>query len=482
MAILEAKTKYGVVKGVPGNDPHTTVFRGIPYAKPPIGELRFAPPCEPEPWNEPLLCDHFRDACIQFERRTSNGPKFFKTSSPRECARQVSQSEDCLYLDVYTPANSTEEKLPVMFWIYGGCFNSGYTFHPAYDGEAINRHGCILVTVSYRCNLMGFLALKDVASGNMGMLDQVMALKWVQENIGAFGGDKDNVTIFGQSAGGMSTKFHLVSPLSRGLFHKAIIHSGGGLNGADPTRPVEELAEISQKCLDILGWTKEDLMTRPAKEISVAMGDTAEELLQEKKELYVFQPCVDGYFLPEIPEKSLKEGKMADAEVINFSVTGDSWMFSRKVRGELQDRPEALRAFAYSPSQSMARNQNRIGGKPIRTCFFERLVPGDERGTPHGSELQYMFGTLSRFPRPWTPYDMELSYAMTKYWTNFAKTGDPNGEGLPQWPLYTEETPFTMHFTNDGFRAENIVDSAEADHVVEFTIAHPGMLESLEGF
>ncbi|MCD8022902.1 MAG: carboxylesterase family protein [Lachnospiraceae bacterium] len=410
MALLEAMTKYGPVKGVPGNDPHTTVFRGIPYAKPPVGELRFAPPQEPESWSEVLECAKFRNACIQFERRRSNGPIFYKTSSPRECAREVSQSEDCLYLDIYTPALSVGDKLPVMVWIYGGGFNSGYSFHPAYDGEEINRKGCILVTINYRCNVMGFLALDGVASGNMGMLDQVLALKWVQENITSFGGDKDNVLIFVQSAGGMSTKFHLVSPLSRGLFHKAIIHSGGGLNGADPTRPVEELKEISQKCLDILGWTKEDLMTRDASEISVCMGDTAEDMLKDNKELFVFQPCIDGVYLTEIPEISLKEGKMADVDVIDCTVEGDSWMFSRKVRDQLMDRPEVLRAFSYASTQSLARSQNRIGGKSIRTFYWERHVPGDHRGAPHGCDLQYMFGTLSRFERPWTSYDLELSY------------------------------------------------------------------------
>lgn len=482
MAMIETKTVYGPVKGRPGSDPRTTVFKGIPYAKPPVGALRFAPPCEPEPWTETLVCDAFRDAPIQYERRRSNGPLFFKTSSPRECARQVPESEDCLYLDIYTPAKSPQERLPVMVWIYGGGFNSGYSFHPAYDGEAINRHGCILVTINYRVNVMGFLALEGVAEGNMGLLDQILALKWVQANIGYFGGDKDNVLIFGQSAGGISTKFHLVSPLSRGLFHKAIIHSGGGMNGADPTRPVAELKELSQNCLDLLGWTKEDLFTRDASEISILMGDTAEDMMREKKELYIFQPCVDGYVLPEIPELSLKAGKMADADVINCTVEGDSWMFSRKVRDTLMDQPEVLRAFSYSPTQSMARNQNRIGKKAIRTFYWERHVPSDLRGAPHGCDLQYMFGTLSRFPRDWTEYDVQLSYMMTDYWTNFSKTGDPNGEGLPEWPLYTEDTPVTLHITDDGVRVEDIVDSETAQHVVEFTIAHPGMLESLEDF
>ncbi len=482
MALMEAKTRYGMVRGTPGNDPRTTVFRGIPYGKPPVGALRFAPPCEPEPWNDVLVCDHFQNACIQYERRVSDGPRFYATSSPRECAADVPQSEDCLYLDVYTPARTPEEKLPVMVWIYGGCFNSGYSRHPAYDGEAINRRGCILVTINYRCGVLGFLALDGVARGNMGLLDQNLALKWVQENIGAFGGDRENVLIFGQSAGGMSVKFHLVSPLSRGLFHKAVIHSGGGLNGADPTRPAEELKEITRTCLERLGWTREDLMTGDPFEITLKLGDTAEDLLREKKELYVFQPCVDGYFLPEIPEISIQNGNLADVDLINSSVEGDSWMFSRKVRAELTDQPEVLRAFSYSPSQSMARVQNRLGAKPVYACYWERHVPGDDRGAPHGCELQYLFGTLSRYPRPWTEYDAALSSLMTDYWTNFSKTGNPNGEGLPDWPAYTSETPVSLHITDGGVRAENIVDSPAAEHVIEFTIAHPGMLESLDGF
>lgn len=479
MAILTAKTNKGIVRGVPGNDPRTTVFRGIPFAKPPIGDLRFQPPQEAEPWEGELKCDKFRAACLQYERRQPMGILGVR---PRSEADEIPQSEDCLYLNVFTPANSADERLPVLCWIYGGGFNTGSSFHPTYDGEAFNRKGCILVTIAYRCNVMGFLALKGMTTGNMGLLDQVMALKWIQENIEAFGGDKDNVTIFGQSAGGISTKYHLVSDMSRGLFKRAVIHSGGGLNAADPTRPREELEEISQKCLDFLGWTAEDLMSRDASEVCISMGDAAEQIMKGTNELFVFQPCVDGTFFTELPEKSLKDGKMADADVICSTVTGDHWMFSRKVRHLLADRPDILHAFAYSPSQSLARNQVRIGGKPIRTCFFERRVPGDDRGSPHGCELQYMFGTVGRYNRPWEPYDLELSYMMTEYWANFAKTGDPNGAGLPNWPLYTEAEPLTLHITNDGVCAENLVESADADHVIEFTIAHPGMLETLEEF
>jgi len=486
MALLKAMTKYGIVAGVPVNDPRNTVFKGIPFARPPVGDLRFAAPQEPERWAGELVCDKWPKACIQY-RRTFQ-PKGAPWRGRPYMPPMPDGSEDCLYLNIWTPAEDAGEKLPVMFWIFGGGFAGGWSASPEFRGDAICRRGIILVTINYRCGALGFLSLPQLtardphsASGNYGILDQIMALKWVHENIAAFGGDPANVTIFGQSSGGMSVKFLLCSPLSRGLFKRAIIQSGGGLNAGDPTRPKEEIGKVTRECLELLGWTFDDLMTRDAQELNQRIMDAAYQVL-DFKELFFFQPCIDGYSITELPEKSIYEGRIMDADIICGTVAGDSWMFTRKVRHLLLNNEPALRAFAYSPGIAWARHQVNTGRKPIRTYFFERNVPGDEMGASHASDIFYIFGALDCRPLPWEKYDFSLSEAITDYWTNFAKTGDPNGKGLPQWPAFTAATPFTMNFTDDGFEARDLVDNAEANRVINFTIEHPGMLESLTDF
>lgn len=486
MSITKANTRYGVAVGVPGACGNT-VFRGVPYARAPVGELRLMPPEVPESWEGERVFDTFPKACIEYRRKApaQGAPKGKGGPPPRPV---LPQSEDSLFLNIFSPAESAEERLPVLFWIHGGGFNGGAGFEPEFDGTSMNRKGVILVTINHRGGPLGYLTHPYLdsrdprgVSGNYGLLDQRAAMQWVKENIAAFGGDPDNVTIFGQSSGGMSVKFHLCSPRSAGLFRRAIIQSGGGLNGADPVRPREELQKITQGALDILGWKPEDLLTSDAFEVSEKMSEAAAEYLQGK-ELFIYQPCIDGWFLEDMPERAILAGKLNSEDIMSGSVLGDSWMFSRKVRHLLEDDPAALRAFAYSPGISLARWQNRLGKKPIHTYFLER-DQGNGRGTPHASELAYIFGTLDLRPADATKtsFDYDLSDKFTSYWCNFARTGDPNGCGLPAWPAYTEETPVSLHGTDEYLRAENIVDNARAEQVIEYTIDHPGMLESAEG-
>lgn len=483
MAQLKVKTKYGVVSGVLDQNGNA-VFKGVPYAAPPVGEMRLMPPVPPQPWSGELVCDHFSKACIQYTRKVSaRGGAHAMQAGP-----VLEESEDSLYLNIWTPANSPEEKLPVMLWIHGGGFNNGAGSDPEFDGQAFSRRGIVLVTINHRGGPMGYLTHPYLdrrdprgVSGNYGLLDQRAALQWVQDNISAFGGDPENVTIFGQSSGGMSVKFHLGSPKSKGLFRRAIIQSGGGLNGADPVRPREELQKITQGALDILGWRPEELLTRDAKEISEKLSEAAAAYTQGK-ELFIFQACIDGWFLTDMPEQAILSGTLNTEEIMSGSLAGDSWMFSRKVRMLLQEDADALRAFAYTPGISLARQQIKNGKKPIYTYFLER-DQGGGRGMPHSSELAYVFGTLDTRTdhATKTPFDYALSEKLGAYWANFARTGDPNGAGLPEWPAYTEEHPVALHGTDTKLCAENIVDNPRAEQVIAYTMAHPGMLESIEG-
>lgn len=483
MALRIAKTNYGTVRGIPSANPAYTTFLGVPFAKPPVGELRFAHPQEPEPWQGELLCDHFTPPCIQ----------------GIWVGERIEMSEDCLYLNIFTPAQAPGEKLPVMFWIHGGGFSGGRADDPGYRGETCNGLGAILVTVNYRCNIMGFFNLpefenKEGYGGNLGLMDQIAALKWVKENIEAFGGDPERVMIFGQSAGGISTRMLLASPMARGLFSRAVAESGGGLNEADPVRPKEEFTQMCQKCLDHLGWTLEDVMTRDAEEVNDTMNEAVQAVM-DTWEVGYFQPYVDGLTLMDVPGKSIWAGDYMDVPIMCGTVAGDSWMFTRKVREELGGRVNCFRGFAYAAGVAWARRQIHTQRTPIYTFFMDRQQPQTHQETlyrhgapvygmrtPHCSEIAYIFGSLDLLGKPYSEYDYALSEAMSRYWVNFAKNGNPNGEGLPEWPLYTKETPYTMHFGDEGFGAEDIILTEDERRALDYTESHPGMLESLEGF
>ena len=490
MALEKVTTTYGVVVGAPRGD--STVFRGIPYAKPPVGARRFAPPEAPDAWEGERICKEFAPACIQGRR-------------PGEPVCDI--SEDCLYLNVYTPAVSADEKLPVLFWIYGGGFSGGSSSNPEFDGEAINRRGAILVTINYRCNVLGFFAHPELEkkyghNSSLGILDQIAALKWVRENIAFFGGDPERVLVFGQSAGGISVRMLLCSPLAKGLFSRAVVESGGGLNEADPILPQEEFSAFCQRCMERLGWSFEDIMARDAEEVSRSMDQAAREVIGGFAVGY-FQPFLDGCAITDVPGKLIKRGEYMDIPIICGTVAGDSWMFTRLVREQLRDNTPFFRGFSYAPGEAWARWQTRAGRTPIYTYYMDRKQPGGGpshtghrpaarhdgppygAGTFHGSEIAYVFGRLGwkgeHIGAPFSELDHQMSKAMTDYWVNFAKNGDPNGEGLPLWPKHTDETPFAMHFGDDGWRAENIVLTHDEERTLEHTIRNPGMLDTVEG-
>jgi para-nitrobenzyl esterase len=472
LALTTVSTKYGALRGVLGENSGNAVFKGIPYAKPPVRALRFQPPQEPRPWEGELRCCRYAPSAIQRE--------------PFEDPEVSEISEDSLYLNVWTPASDPGEKLPVMFWLHGGGFIAGSGASREFDGAALNRHGVILVTANYRLGALGFLALPELAerdgtTGNSGLLDQVAALKWVHGNIAAFGGDPGNITVFGFSAGGMSTRMLMCSPLARGLIRRVIVQSGGGISDSDYYRPLGEKMAICRKGMDRLGWSVEDIMEREAGEVADALHDATRDQL-EFWEKSVFQPDVDGRALTDSPGVSIWNGCCPDIPVIAGSVSGDiGWL--KIVRGEIADE-SMIPAFVYSRGVAWAIRQIEAGRRPIYTYHFERSQPenrwrGEGNRTPHGSEVAYVMGTLNR--EDFGEYDYALSAAMTGYWANFAKTGEPNGDGLKEWPPFTAERPVSMHFTDEGFEAEKLMKTPASERAVRFVANHPGVIKSLKG-
>lgn len=419
---LTVTTKQGAVKGFCSEDKQTVIFRGVPYAQPPVGELRFRRPQEHEPWEGVRDCTRFSAVCPQADLRGMDlyGKEFYD-------GEEVVMNEDCLYLNIWTPAGSTPESgLPVLFWIHGGAFLHGHGSEKEFDGEGFAKKGVILVTINYRVNAFGFFAHPDLeaenaegVSGNYGILDQIFALRWVRENIAAFGGDPEKITIFGQSAGCMSVQTIISSPLSAGMMRGAVLQSGGGIRALHETPKKEQLWETSKKLMEHLNVSSvEELRRVPAEKVRDAAYATGGPGLG-------WTPHVDGFLLSASTDELAQAGKIHDIKYMIGSTSGDI--------GGSKLLQEAGARFCE--------NQLKLGRAPAYLYFFDRALPGDDSGAFHSSELWYVFETLPRCWRPWEEHDYELSRIMSTYWANFAKTGDPNGELLPRWEPYTTEDP-----------------------------------------
>lgn len=457
MPLRNTVTAFGPVRGVPCGNPMYTVYRGIPYAAPTEGENRFREPVSPAPWTTEKLCNEFSDICMQASpvRGLPFGDFFLKEFYPY----QYPCSEHSLCLNVWTPAQTCDEKLPVMFWIHGGGFGSGYGHEMEFDGEAICKEGVILVTINYRLNTFGFFAHPELSlendhkvSGNYGILDQVAALRWVQENIAAFGGDPENVTIFGQSAGGMSVIAQLITDLSEKLFARAIIQSGAFGMTSDVMMTDRKTAEQ---------WGT-DFCAFSGKTVKELRALTAHELMNlfeaaEKKLGPAPKTVSDGYVLPDAPLECLKAGQWKNIPIMVGSVRGDYALgasFSKNKRAE--DAGIAPEDIAFMGDALVALHQAEPGHIPAYMYYFDPVIPDHdiygfvEDGVPyHSAELWYVFGTLYRCWRSFSGQHYELSGKMIKYWTNFAKTGDPNGSGLPEWTPFTQDNMSEMYLTED---------------------------------
>lgn len=452
MSIATVKIKYGELSGVEMQG--YTVFRGIPYAKPPVGKLRFEPPQEPEPWEGVRKADTFGNRAMQGPMNTGfYGKEFYSVPEfMPEC------SEDCLYLNVWTPAETAEEKLPVAVWIHGGAFAAGYGSEMEFDGEAFAGKGVILVTVNYRLGVLGFLthpALTEQSehhvSGNYGILDQIAALRWVKENIAAFGGDPDNVTLFGQSAGAMSVQTICTSPLGKGLVSKAIIQSGGGYkNPMFSDMHLKEAEEFGARFMKSLGCeSAEDMKNIPAERLVHAMDQMRDEMVKKMMETgekpehdLPMSPVIDGYVLPEGHNEAVEKGDFADIPYIIGSTKNDMG----KEMAEEGEFPDDGNGPLYHAAVYFSRKLEELGRKPAWCYTFDRELPGDDAGAFHSSELWYVFGTYKRCWRPLNEADAALSEKMVTCWTDFMKDSDPARSGAADWKPCTSEKPFIYRF------------------------------------
>ena len=422
----------GKIQGVPTETKDVLVYKGIPFAAPPVGDLRWKAPQPVIPWMGVLKADKFGPASIQPDRVDSPTPdgqinyykEIYTDGDPV-------RSEDCLYLNVWTPASGkVEAKLPVAIWIHGGAFSGGYGYEKEFDGEAYAKRGIVLVTINYRLGLLGFVAHPALSqespqkvSGNYGLLDQLAAVEWVRQNIQQFGGDPENITCFGQSAGAMSVRCLSASPLAKGKFQRAIIQSGGGLEAIDP---VESLAAAEQVGVEIFGnRSAEELRALTLEEMQALHGDW----MKKQKGWRLMQPILDGYALTEGFGEATKAGRLPER----------SYML-----GGTENDMEIFKTGQSYGDFSLERVKH--GAKPAYIYHFARQLPGDNCGAFHSSELWYVFGTLNRCWRPFTIGDAQLSEKMLGYWTNFMRTGDPNGRDLAPWAPYTEKTPEIHRF------------------------------------
>ncbi|MDR2932392.1 MAG: carboxylesterase family protein [Oscillospiraceae bacterium] len=456
MALKQTTVQQGKLEGIASKNPAITVFKGIPYAAPPVGALRWKAPAPAASWDGVRTCATFGNISIM--------PVFADTSIYKREFNQnyPPMSEDCLYLNIWTPAESAGEKLPVMFWIHGGGAQSGYGHEIEFDGDALAAKGVIVVTINYRLNVFGFLAHPALtaesphqSSGNYGLLDQIAALHWVRDNIGAFGGDAENITIFGQSAGGRSVESLSCSPLTKGLFRRAIMHSAGKYGARDPEPTKEQIGEQVQKIMAANGWRSID-------DMRAVSGRALFDAVCAASQIRLLNFCVDGYVLPGPLGMSVKDGLFHDVDYMFGTAANENMAvpdpgmtpgdFEKLLAGESETSAAYVRlaqpktneearyyalkktGYAFRAAQrNWARRLLSSGRKPAYMYCFSRDLPGDTLGAFHSSELWYVFGTLGRCWRPMEKSDYELSDKMTSYWTNFARTGDPNGSGLPRW-------------------------------------------------
>lgn len=470
------RVEQGFVSGTVGSSPDIRVYRGIPFAAPPVGDLRWKAPQPAEKWQGLRQAAEFSNACWQTP---------YPAAAAIYQAKLPPLSEDCLYLNIWTPAKSAKDRLPVMVWIHGGGFTRGYGGSRAYDGEALARKGAVIVTINYRLGIFGFFAHPALsaesghhASGNYALLDQIAALQWVQKNIAAFGGDPTRVTIFGESAGSWAVNVLMASPLARGLFQRAIGESGGSFS---PMKTLAEAEREGEKLAASLAPAPAAAdKPSPQSILKKLRAKPAEELLKSSESETV-RAIVDGWVLPEEVAAIFTQGKQNDVPLIvgynadegttlapqgaNLKALmfagGVYQRYGSQADAFLKIYPAGSDAQAVSSFYSAFRDQlfgwemrtwarmaTKTGHQPAYLYYFSRRPPGPQSARLrafHASEIAYVFGTFV-WPFPWEDTDKKLSDAMTSYWVNFAATGNPNGGSLVKWPAYNAKDDQALEF------------------------------------
>jgi para-nitrobenzyl esterase len=416
----------GQIQGVETESAGIIAYKGIPFAAPPIGELRWQEPQPIVPWDGVKVADTYGDAASQvtWEPESFYGREWRASGS-------VPFTEDCLYLNVWTPAaGQTDKKLPVAMWIHGGGYREGFAYEPEMDGgEDWASRGVILVQVTYRLGVFGFFThpllsaeSPNGVSGNYGLMDQTAALKWIKNNIAQFGGDPDNIMIFGQSAGAGSVQSQCASPLAKNMISKAISMSGGGLDDSLPGIPLDTAALQNKAMMDHFDITTLEAMRALSFDELLKLTDDYADATGIGMR---WSPVIDNYFLNGTFSETALAGEIADIPYMFGFTANDS-----------RDASQAILDFCKLREQQSS--------KPAYSYLFTRQLPGDENGAFHSSDLWYVFHAFRHSWRPFTAGDEALSLQMVDYWTNFAKYGDPNGENGGVWTPCTAETPEFM--------------------------------------
>lgn len=481
----------GLVSGVLEADGAVCAYKGIPFAAPPVGELRWRAPQPVISWDGVRIADRFGSVCQQplVPRDAIMG--LFSFDHPPECG----MSEDCLYLNVWTGARSADERLPVIVWIYGGAHRLGGGSHPVSWGTNLARRGAVVVTFNYRVGALGFLAHPELtkeagASGNYGCMDVIAALRWVRDNIAAFGGDPDCVTLYGQSAGAAEVSIMMASPQARGLFHRAIGSSGGRFDGGLMTAPMHDLAEAEKAGASFL-------QTLHAHTLEEMRNLAADVLLGLRG---AWGPIVDGVVLPRSVQSVFADGAQAQVPLITgftsaegspypmtelhtliglrdfaqaqFGDDAAAFLALYPAKDDAEARAHSYRvrrdgSFAYQ-AWAWAKDHAHTGTSPVfMYCFshtvplpagrrFREPVPPGGYGAWHGAELWYAFDTLETKPFPWTAADRAIAEAMSSAFVRFARTGNPG----PGWPPFTPQEPQAALIDTRGVHAGPLPNQA----------------------
>jgi len=461
------RTTYGMIKGSVNDKSNVLTFKGIPYAAPPLGDLRWKEPQLVTPWNGVLDASRFCVSCMQ-------NRVFSRLPWTKEFMVQDSVSEDCLFLNIWTPAISDRDKIPVLVFLHGGGLYNGSGSIDVYDGENLSKKGIIVITINYRLGVFGFFAHPELtaespnhSSGNYGFLDQIAALKWIKENIAAFGGDPNMVTIAGQSAGAASVNQLITSPLASGLFHRAITESGtsiaSGFGNAPSLAQAEQLGVSFAKLKGAANLA--DLRSMSAEELAASV---------DGKGLARFRGNIDGYLQTADMKTIFAEGKQNDTPFMT-GLNADETHYSGTKEGTFKKLyPSTIESETKAALKLAGQDQSRLStwlwleyrAKTSRTngyvYYFDRAIPWPEHpefGAFHTAEVPYVFNNMEKVcSHTMTRKDTIIADIISSYWVNFVKTGDPNGNGLQVWNPFAEEKHEVMEL-GEGFGMTPIAGS-----------------------